>query len=119
MIAEPEPAGPLQRASASRPPVRGNYRPLFDMTDEPEQPGDDGGVVTYEPETPELFIDAECGWIADAAALCAELNAVAFTMSDGGLLAYVRGRGAVGLGELLKAIKVKKGADVRSIKSEP
>ena len=88
------------------------------MTDEPEQLDDDGGVVTYEPETPELFIDAECGWIRDAAALCEELNAVAFTMSDGGLLAYVRGRGAVGLGELLKAIKVKKGADVRAIKSE-
>jgi hypothetical protein len=38
-------------------------------------------------------------------------------MCDGGLTAYVRGKGAVGLGELLKASKPKRG-DVRAINTE-
>lgn len=81
------------------------------MTDEPE--------IEYEPETPELWIDADSGYVPDAPALCAEYGIVALTVCDGGLVAYVRGRGAVPLGELLKGAKPKRSAELRAIKQEP
>jgi hypothetical protein len=85
------------------------------MADEPEDPDDELGEA--ESEAPELWIDAESGYVPDAPALCAEFGILALTMCDGGLTAYVRGKGAVGLGELLKASKPKRG-DVRAINTE-
>lgn len=82
------------------------------MADEP----DDELAIEVEPETPELWIDAECGYVADAPALCAEFDILALTMCEGGLTAYVRGRGAVALGELLKSTKPKRGAELREIR---
>lgn len=80
------------------------------MADEPE--------IEYEPETPELFLDAGGVWIADAAALCEMLGAVGFANDDGCAVALIPGKGEVSLGVALKAIKAKV-AELRSIKGKP
>lgn len=86
------------------------------MTDESDD--DEIGEIEVEPETPELWIDAECGYVADVPALCAEFGIVALTMCEGGLTAYVRGKGAVALGELLKSAKAKRPTELRVIRGE-
>lgn len=80
------------------------------MADEPE--------IEYEPETPELFLDAGGVWIRDAAALCDLLGAVGFANGDGCAVALIPGKGEVSLATALKAVKTK-GAELRAIRSKP
>lgn len=80
--------------------------------------GDDPGEIEFLEETSELWVDADSGYIPDAPALCEKHGIVALAMCDGGWVAYVEGRGAVALGELLKSAKPKRGAELRAIKSE-
>ncbi len=76
------------------------------MADEPE--------IEYEPETPELFLDAGGVWIADAAKLCEMLGAVGFANGDGCAVALIPGHGEVSLAKALKDYKAA-GAKVRAI----
>lgn len=66
------------------------------------EPEDDDPEIAFEPESPELYLDAGSAWLQDAAALCKELNAVGFANGDGCVVAYIRGEGEVSLGKLLK-----------------
>lgn len=84
------------------------------MADEPEI---EGVALEYEPETPELFLDAGGVWIEDARELCKTLGAVGFANGDGCAVALIPGQGEVSLAKALKEIKAK-GGNVRAIRPE-
>ena len=89
------------------------------MTTNPDEEELGDIEVEVEPDpTPELWIDAESGYLPDAPAVCAKYGIEALTMCDGGLIAYVESRGAVPFGELQKSSKTsRKSGEVRPIKT--
>ena len=88
------------------------------MADEPElEPETDPtAAVEAEEETPETWVSDGELWIADAKALCAEFGILAIATYEGNPVAYIRGKGAVALGDMFKQAKPKRGADVQAIK---
>lgn len=74
------------------------------MADEPTlEPGEDGYQAAEE--SPETWVSDGELWIADSKALCAEFGILAIATFEGNPVAYVRGKGAVSLHDLLKATK--------------